>query len=289
MDFPAIMLYFYIMKDSLDFIFGSEVQEILDTFSALFGIRIAFFSPSGEEMKTGAPHREPAGFCSYLREEMGLDKRCRATDITHRAKAKSQKRLHVYTCHAGLTEAIIPVYQEEMLVGHVMIGQFRVEGKGESQRRKLEKLCDKPKELRKRWDALPCFGTEESARILKMFDLLVRYINAQHMVKRQAPATIDPLLDYLREHIARPVTLGEIAAHAHRSESTISHLFRQQLGKRFKEVIIGIKLDHADHLLKTRPSLTIQEIAARVGYDDQLYFSRLYRKYRGHPPSAARK
>ena len=51
----------------------------------------------------------------------------------------------------------------------------------------------------------------------------------------------------------------------------------------FKEYIISGKLARADQLL-TDKSLKIKDIASMLGYDDPYFFSRIYKKYRGHPP-----
>ncbi len=55
-----------------------------------------------------------------------------------------------------------------------------------------------------------------------------------------------------------------------------------------KQSFLSFKLAHADVLLKTQSEMTIKQIAEAVGYDDPLYFSRLYKKYRGITPSAIR-
>jgi hypothetical protein len=43
-------------------IFGGEVQEILDLFTGIFGIRIAYFSPGGSELRVGLG-REGCRYC----------------------------------------------------------------------------------------------------------------------------------------------------------------------------------------------------------------------------------
>jgi len=37
--------------------------------------------------------------------------------------------------------------------------------------------------------------------------------------------------------------------------------------------------------MRTRRGVTVREIAFELGFKDPYYFSRLYRKHRGHPPS----
>ncbi|MFT6028611.1 MAG: AraC family transcriptional regulator of arabinose operon [Oleiphilaceae bacterium] len=51
---------------------------------------------------------------------------------------------------------------------------------------------------------------------------------------------------------------------------------------------IELKMEHACFLLE-QTSLSMAEIAYQVGYDDALYFSRVFRKVLGLAPSTYRK
>jgi AraC-like DNA-binding protein/ligand-binding sensor protein len=281
------------MNHALPYIFGAEVQEMLDLFSGLFGVRIALFSSGGEELKSSSSHKEMAPYCRFVRGPLGLGVECDQCDRSHRNRAARLGHRHTYTCHAGLTESVIPLEQEGSLVGYVMVGQFRTEDKGEQLMKKLagpsHAAVDRPLPLLALWEQTPSYSVPDRDRMLQLLDLLVRYISSQHLVRRRHPTTIDPILDYLREKIDQPVTLKEVAAMSHRSESTISHLFQKQVGKRFKQVQIEMKLNHADQLLTQQPELTIQQVAARVGYHDPLYFSRLYRQHRNTTPTQTRR
>ena len=48
------------------------------------------------------------------------------------------------------------------------------------------------------------------------------------------------------------------------------------------------KLEKAEEYFCMKPEMSIEEVAEKVGFQDQFYFSRLYRKYRGIPPSEYR-
>jgi len=48
-----------------------------------------------------------------------------------------------------------------------------------------------------------------------------------------------------------------------------------------------LRLRHARHLIHST-QWQQKRIAIEVGYDDPLYFSRLYTRFWGHPPSAER-
>ncbi|MDE0490094.1 helix-turn-helix domain-containing protein [Psychrobacter sp. A3] len=52
----------------------------------------------------------------------------------------------------------------------------------------------------------------------------------------------------------------------------------------FSEWVKMLRLKQANHILKSKSYVTIEEVAHRVGYGDQSYFSRIYKQYFGYPP-----
>ena len=72
------------------------------------------------------------------------------------------------------------------------------------------------------------------------------------------------------------------------SQSRFSHKFKETTGFAPLQYFINIKLEKAKELLAFS-SMNISEIAENVGYDNALYFSRLFRKNTGFSPSEYRK
>lgn len=92
---------------------------------------------------------------------------------------------------------------------------------------------------------------------------------------------------YLAAHPQEPFQLARLATRSALSPSRFSHLFKAELGvtpQRFSE---NVRLDFARHLL-AQTNLSVADIAAEVGFEDPLYFSRRYRHAFGCPPTAAR-
>ncbi|MEO7190204.1 MAG: helix-turn-helix domain-containing protein [Vicinamibacterales bacterium] len=101
-------------------------------------------------------------------------------------------------------------------------------------------------------------------------------------------ARIQQAARYLAAHPEEPFSLSRLAARCALSPSRFSHLFRAELGmtpQRFSE---NLRLELARHLLG-QTNLSVSEIAAEVGFEDPLYFSRRYRHAFGHAPIAARR
>lgn len=96
---------------------------------------------------------------------------------------------------------------------------------------------------------------------------------------------VGPLLSYMAEHPGQALSTADAARLLHRSTSSLSHVFKQATGKSFLQHQIAMKLDLADELFRTRRDVTVREVAFELGFKDPYYFSRLYRKHRGRPPS----
>jgi AraC-like DNA-binding protein len=81
--------------------------------------------------------------------------------------------------------------------------------------------------------------------------------------------------------------LGQVAMHLAVSEGHLSREFKKGTGKSFSDYLIDLPLDEAQRLLRCS-QMTIYEIAQRVGFSSQHYFSAQFKRKTGLAPSAYR-
>lgn len=101
----------------------------------------------------------------------------------------------------------------------------------------------------------------------------------------QKSYVVKTILEYMHEHYQEKVSLDEIAGNMYISPVYISKVFKEETGDSPINHLIQIRLEKAKELMSIDPSLSIKEIAKRVGYEDAYYFSRLFKKYYGASPS----
>ncbi len=80
------------------------------------------------------------------------------------------------------------------------------------------------------------------------------------------------------------IDVSRVAASAGISRSHLYRLFMQHISIPPNEYLMRYRISKAASLLKTG-RLTVGEVAYSTGFSDQLYFSRVFKKYMGIPPS----
>lgn len=93
---------------------------------------------------------------------------------------------------------------------------------------------------------------------------------------------------YIKEHYHENISLESISKEVFLSPVYLSFLFKQVEGVNLTDFITQVRLQKAKELLRETP-LKTYEIADRVGYQDDKYFSRLFKRKEGVTPTEYRK
>jgi len=91
-------------------------------------------------------------------------------------------------------------------------------------------------------------------------------------------------LNRLIERDFSGLSLDRLARHAGVSVPHFERLFRAQTGYSPMAFVLRRRIATACELLLARPDLTVKEVSVHVGYEDQHYFSRVFKKITGFPP-----
>ncbi|MCL2319144.1 MAG: helix-turn-helix domain-containing protein [Treponema sp.] len=110
-------------------------------------------------------------------------------------------------------------------------------------------------------------------------------LNCVEMIKRQDTnqAFREKLMDYFRERLSENLALEELSKDFFMSPSHIERLSYMEFGCGAMHLFNRLKMDRARMLLQNT-NLPISDISGRLGYEDQGYFSRVFRKYAGMSP-----
>lgn len=139
----------------------------------------------------------------------------------------------------------------------------------------------------------PFIEVQACKTLEEMEDWLLRFIEKmnQYLRIQQEDFSLQKVREaelFIKESYSNPnLTIGLLCKELSISTSYFSAIFKKHRGKTFLEYLTEIRIEKAKELLKTT-NLKTYEIAERVGYPDSHYFSLLFRKTVGIPPTAFR-
>ncbi|WP_217592980.1 response regulator [Cohnella sp. GbtcB17] len=112
----------------------------------------------------------------------------------------------------------------------------------------------------------------------------IRQANIKPQFSLEIQNSIAKATNLAQTMMNQSLTAGEMAQMVNMSSSYFSQCFKQIVGKTYTDYLRDIRMERAKHYLKNT-ARTIQWIAEQVGYNDDKYFSRLFREHVGVLPS----
>ncbi|RXZ81690.1 AraC family transcriptional regulator [Paenibacillaceae bacterium] len=135
----------------------------------------------------------------------------------------------------------------------------------------------------------PSFEQISGALLQELIFTVSRKMSIQEKVRHMDQRELDLYASFnlLHKNYARRITVKELAAHAGLSLSRFTSLFKQYTGLSPQQYLIQYRFQKAKDLMR-HTQLNIRQISSLVGFDDQLYFSRLFKKYEQLSPTEYR-
>ncbi len=114
---------------------------------------------------------------------------------------------------------------------------------------------------------------------------------AQFIVHEHPPvprgSTLEPLLDWIEDHLSEDITLASMAARAGMSERTFGRRFREQTGTTPLQWLLRARVRRAQYLLENSDH-SVERIAGQAGFGSATAFRERFRKVVGTTPYAYR-
>lgn len=126
-----------------------------------------------------------------------------------------------------------------------------------------------------------------------MFDIICNFIfqlreySASHH-DGYSQRYIARIKQYILDNLSYNINLNDLATEINRNPSYISYIFKHETGQNLFDFITQERMKRAKHLLKNT-DLKILDVARECGYEDQSYFSQVFKKYTGSTAGSFRK
>lgn len=126
--------------------------------------------------------------------------------------------------------------------------------------------------------------TDLTSWTLGVYDRLLELVMIK--LNKRLNISVERAKTFIEENYSRcDLTIEEVAERLYINPSHLSKLFRRDMKCSMIEYLTHLRMMRAKEILDTHPTLPISEAARRAGYEDQFYFSKLFKKVFGLSPS----
>ncbi len=131
----------------------------------------------------------------------------------------------------------------------------------------------------------PLRGVDGSGLVYQLLLSLLKYVRNSDSESHDARIMrLKPAFDLIEKRLDRPLSLDDLADSVGVSPQYFCDLFRSFTSRRPVEYINQRRIDRAKELLVGQRSMRVHDIARRVGFESDSYFSTVFRRFEGVTP-----
>lgn len=119
------------------------------------------------------------------------------------------------------------------------------------------------------------------------FEILIKLSDAKYLTDTDSSHRVQAIKAYLDNQIQENFQSEALSRHFGLSFRQINRLFKQETGTTVYHYVLQQKIESAKMML-VQTEMNVSEIAYKLGYSDPQYFSNLFKKKTGSPPSQYR-
>lgn len=266
------------------------LADIAKDFYTATGVMVVLYDDHKKALFS-YPHQNMP-FCAAVRQCPSLLENCLQSDSRGFAVCEETRRPYIYKCHMGLTEAIAPICEEDVIIGYMMIGQILGETDRHTAEEQIRRVCALYKmdaaALQGKLDACKTFTEDAIRAVLNMLSMCICYLHVHRIVKAGQEDTAAALKQYADTHFREDIPLEKLCRSMYISRGTLYNLSKKAFGMGLADYIRKKRIGEAKKLLRTTDE-TISVIARRVGYQDNNYFARAFKREENMTPSEYRR
>ena len=215
------------------------------------------------------------GFCRNIKSRREGLRLCSENDeILLPRRAEQEKGVFLSTCHAGVSEVVVPLFEGTRCTEVFLAGIFLPVSADPAEFPGVERIGEE------RWKRI--------ASVLE--DLAVAFRERRETIRRESvrrdeihDLRIQRAVEGIEKHFSRAVRIRDLAAEACLSESRFLHLFRKETGRSAIAFLTECRLKAARQMLE-RSDASIAQVMEQCGFRDQSHFGKLFREFTGYSP-----
>lgn len=263
-----------------------RLSELLKDFFEISHIRITVFDENRKELISYPENVAP--YCSVIRGTLKGVEACMACDRQACEAAAKKHGTWIYQCHAGLTEAVTPLYVGDILAGYLLFGHAFSYASHEEGWKVIQKNCAglsvNERMLREAVFSAEKIGEDYVRSAAHILHAVASYLILERMATLQDELLAVRLDAYLNAHYTDKLTAAQIANHLAIGKTQLYELSRQLYGCGTAAHIRALRVEKAKKLLREQRNMAIAAVSSECGFSDYNYFFTVFSRETGYTP-----
>ncbi len=267
-----------------------ELEEAAIDFYNMTKIKIVLYSDNKEVLYTYP--KTMCELCTTLRSVPEINSKCIGCDNFGLEKSTEQKGLYIYKCHMGLTEAVVPIYENSVIIGYMMLGQVMDRKNADEALMLITNACNEYgfdiELLKQQLGKVKIASAKMIQSAANIMSMCACYLYTNKIIKNRTDILAYQLKDYIDTHLNGDLSVKTLCSIFYVSKSKLYYIAKMSLEMGVSDYIRIKRLELAKKLLLETNSPLFQ-IAEETGIKDANYFSRIFRQSFGVTPKEYRK
>ncbi len=275
----------------MNILFDEErLRKLIANLNILTGVPANILDLSGRDINLFRGHPP---FCRAINDLPEGHERCVACDQCKIRHYQAESGFQHYRCHAGICEAVMPLYNKQNPVAYLAVGCYLDDSPIEEQWAYTRSLLDwwpaGPDDLKDAFFQFRQYSKTEIQAYTETLEALSAYIQLKGMILTAEQTDLQKLELYLDQHYMEKLSLESISQQLHIGRTKLCSLAKELSGGRTLSYLITQRRIDAAKRLLVQSGMPISAVGEQVGVSDYNYFSKVFRSATGMTPSAFRK
>lgn len=265
-----------------------NLNKLLKDFHTAVGIRISIFDNKFNPV-TEYPEEAPA-FCSLIRSTKEGLEGCHKCDMAACERAGKIRQPHIYTCHAGITEAITPIQLGGGVLGYAILAHMLPTEEYQAAVKNACNLAENygvsRRESIRAISSITSKTTEEIHAAVSILEAVSSYVYIKNLAIWKNEDISAEIENYIKANLSEPLSSDSLCRQFNVSRSNLYQISLRTFGMGIMQYIAYCRIEKAKQLLLEEYS--ILEISEACGYGEYNYFCKVFKKETGMSPTAYR-
>jgi AraC-like DNA-binding protein/ligand-binding sensor protein len=245
------------------------------------------------------PHHGKRGESPFCAMVAGKSKACAVClQVQDKLVSAAMNEPATIACDAGMCDTAVPVKLGDKVVGFLQTGQVFRKAPTEAQFKKVLALAKgwgvevTQHELREAFFGTRVVSSRQHESVVKLLGIFAQHLSilSNQLVVQQEhsePPVIRRAKEFINEHQAEDLTLGQVAKAVNTSTFYFCKMFKKATGINFTDYLSRVRIEKSKNLL-LNPNLRVSEIAFEVGFQSLTHFNRVFKRILGQSPTEYR-